>query len=55
MNIGVLGFLVSLLADIPVLERIFTPIMGLSILLAIIVYIVRFLPGRPAPHPATNP
>jgi len=33
MNIGLTGFLVALLSGITVLERIFTPIMGLSILL----------------------
>ena len=47
-NIGLIGFIVSLLSGIRILENIFTPIMGLGILLGIIVYIVRFSPGRSA-------
>lgn len=48
MNIGLVGFLVALLTDVRSLERIFTPIMGLSILLGIGVYFTRlFLSGRP--------
>ncbi|MBE3559256.1 MAG: hypothetical protein IMW89_08530 [Ktedonobacteraceae bacterium] len=46
MNIGLIGFLVALLSGIVVLERIFTPIMGLSILLGIVVYVARFWPQR---------
>jgi hypothetical protein len=46
MNIGVLGFIFALLTDIRSLENVFTPIMGLSILLAIIVYLVRLIPGQ---------
>lgn len=41
MNIGMIGFVGSLLANAPEFERIFTPIMGASILLAIAVYSVR--------------
>ncbi len=53
MNIGVLGFIFALLTDIRGLESIFTPIMGLSILLAIIVYLVRLIPGQPNTNFAT--
>lgn len=41
MNIGMVGFVTSLLANAPEFEKIFTPIMGASILLAIVVYSVR--------------
>jgi len=47
-NIGLIGFIISLLSGIRILENIFTPIMGLGILLGIIVYIVRLSPGRAA-------
>ena len=43
MNIGLVGFLVALIFEIRYLEPIFTPIMGLSILLAIGVSIARLL------------
>jgi len=41
MNIGLIGFLITLLSGVPVLERIFTPIMGLSILLGLLTYGLR--------------
>lgn len=41
MNFGLIGFVTSLLANAPEFEKIFTPIMGASILLAIVVYSVR--------------
>ena len=41
MNVGMIGFVGSLLANAPELEKIFTPILGASILLAIGVYSVR--------------
>ena len=41
LNIGITGFLVALLSDILVLQRIFTPIMGLSILLGLLTYALR--------------
>jgi hypothetical protein len=41
MNFGMVGFVVSLLLDLRILERIFTPIMGLSILVAILTYVIR--------------
>ena len=36
-----IGFVVSLLLDVRILERIFTPIMGLSILVGILTYVIR--------------
>jgi len=41
MNLGMVGFVISLLANARQLEVVFTPIMGGSILLAIIVYTIR--------------
>lgn len=42
MNIGLTGFLVGLiLGQVQVLEKIFTPIMGLSILLGLLTYALR--------------
>jgi len=35
------GFVISLLLDARILERVFTPIMGLSILLALLTYTIR--------------
>ena len=46
MNFGMVGFVISLLLDVRILERIFTPIMGVSILLALLAYTLRML--RPA-------
>lgn len=41
MNIGVTGFLIALLSGVLVLEKIFTPIMGVSILLGLLTYGLR--------------
>ncbi|MBI2862463.1 MAG: hypothetical protein HYX89_06565 [Chloroflexi bacterium] len=41
MNFGMVGFVASLLAHSPQLEMVFTPIMGGSILLAILTYTIR--------------
>jgi hypothetical protein len=41
MNIGVIGFIACLIIDVRVLERVFTPIMGLSILLGLLTYALR--------------
>ena len=41
MNFGMVGFVISLLLDARLLERVFTPIMGLSILLALLTYTLR--------------
>lgn len=54
MNFGMVGFVLSLLANQRDLERFFTPIMGGSILLAIAVYSLR-LQARPGPLKAAAP
>lgn len=41
MNIGLAGFLFALISEMRGLERIFTPIMGLSILLGLLVFALR--------------
>jgi hypothetical protein len=41
MNIGLLGFVVSLIANLEFLEPVFTPLMGLSILVALVAYALR--------------
>lgn len=41
MNFGMVGFVISLLADARVFERVFTPIMGGSILLGLLTYTLR--------------
>jgi hypothetical protein len=41
MNIGLIGFLITLLSGALVLEKVFTPIMGLSILLGLLTYGLR--------------
>jgi len=46
MNIGVAGFLFALVSEMRGLERIFTPIMGVAILLGIIIYVIRLLPKQ---------
>ncbi len=48
MNFGMVGFVLTLAANSPQLEKAFTPIMGGSILVAIVTYTVRLQTGRPA-------
>lgn len=49
MNIGLVGFVVSLLANMEMLESVFTPLMGLSILVALVTYALRMrVPGATA-------
>jgi hypothetical protein len=48
MNVGLLGFIIGLITGTTFLERLFTPIMGLSLLLAIAVY-ATLLIRRPVP------
>lgn len=43
VNIGLIGFVTGLLADVTVLKRIFTPIMGLGLFLGLAVYALRLL------------
>jgi len=49
LNIGLVGFIVGLLAEIQVLKQIFTPIMGISILVAIAVFVVELWRARSEP------
>ncbi|MCC7355165.1 MAG: hypothetical protein IT330_15580 [Anaerolineae bacterium] len=57
MNFGFVGFVVSLLTHSPQFEKVFTPIMGVSILLAILTYTIRLqtLATSPIPARATPP
>jgi hypothetical protein len=41
MNIGMVGFVVGLIRQSADIKRIFTPIMGVSILVAIVTYTIR--------------
>lgn len=43
LNIGVLGFVISLIVNARFLEPLFTPILGLSILLGLLTYVIRLL------------
>ncbi len=53
MNVGVTGFIITLLSGALILERVFTPIMGLSILLGLLVYALRMrTPAVSAPAKA---
>jgi len=45
MNISIVGFVVGLMLDAAILKRIFSPIMGLGILIAIVVFIARLQTG----------
>jgi hypothetical protein len=55
MNFGMLGFVLSLLANARDLERLFTPIMGGSILIAIVVYSARLQTSGRLVAPAATP
>ena len=39
VNVGLLGFLVGLVADVTILKRIFTPIMGAALIAAVFVFL----------------
>ena len=41
MNIGLVGFVIGLIQEEAILKRVFTPIMGLSLLVAVAVYAAR--------------
>ncbi len=45
VNIGLIGFVAGLMLEEPVLKRLFSPVMGTSILLAMAVFAVRLQPG----------
>jgi len=49
INVGLVGFLVGLVADSAILKRISTPIMGLSLLVGIVMYWQQLDAGRPEP------
>lgn len=51
VNIGLVGFLVGLIADSAILKEVFTPIMGTSLLVAIAVFSLGLWSAR-APMPA---
>lgn len=56
INVGLAGFLVGLIADAAILKRIFTPLMGTSILLGILTYTIRLSFSRQrAAEPAMKP
>ena len=46
MNVGLLGFLIGLLTETEILKQVFTPIMGVSILVAIVAFALAL--ARPA-------
>lgn len=49
MNIGLIGFVISLLANMDILEPVFTPLRGLSILVALVAYALQMrAPGAAA-------
>lgn len=45
MNVSLVGFVVGLILQEAIIKRIFTPIMGASILLTILVYTIRLQSG----------
>jgi hypothetical protein len=49
INVGLVGFLIGLVADSAILKRISTPIMGLSLLVGIVMYWQQLDAGRPEP------
>jgi hypothetical protein len=54
INGGMIGFVLTLITNQQALEKLFTPIMGGSILLAIVTFTLR-LQARPAVRPLTGP
>ena len=54
VNIGLIGFVAGLMLEEAVLKRIFSPIMGTSILLAMAVFAVRLQPGPGQATPAVR-
>ncbi len=50
MNGGMIGFVLTLATDQRGLEKLFTPIMGGSILIGIVTYTVRLQRRRSAPN-----
>lgn len=53
MNVGLLGFAIGLIADVAILKRIFTPIMGAGILVGVAILTMSLSrPSTPKPAPA---
>jgi hypothetical protein len=57
MNIGLAGFALGLIADVTILKRIFTPIMGLGILHGVLLFTMALQRNRNSstPEPAPSP
>src|SRR5579859_101082 len=55
MNFGMIGFVLSLLANVPFFERVFTPIMGGSILLGLLTYTLRMRATSSSPAVVVAP
>jgi hypothetical protein len=45
MNVGIAGFALGLIADVTILKRIFTPIMGAGILFGVAVFVTALTTG----------
>jgi hypothetical protein len=54
MNLGLLGFVVALLADSIGIEQVATPVLGASILLGLALYAARFAKGVAVAAPAVS-
>lgn len=55
VNVGIAGFWVGFVADSDVPKQIFTPLLGLGILLGVVVYLVRLRASRGAARPVPDP
>ena len=55
VNLGLVGFVVGLIADTPVMKRISTPVMGLAILLGLLTAATRLRGIGATEAPATTP
>ena len=55
MNLGLLGFVVSLLADNVGIERVATPVLGASILIGLALNVARFARGVAVARPTISP
>jgi hypothetical protein len=55
MNLGLLGFVVALLADNIAIEQVATPVLGASILLGLGLFVARFASGFAVGAPAVSP
>lgn len=51
MNVGIVGFVIGLLLDVTALKRIFTPLMGAAILVALVVQTYRLWAVKSVPEP----